>query len=100
MNSDTELKTIANRYQLLKRVGQGGMGDVYLAQDLPLGRQVAVKTINQELKDNAEVHKRIDRECKLHAALPVHSSTIALYDKIEEDGKVYLILEYFAVMSG
>lgn len=95
MNNNPELTTIANRYQLLKRVGQGGMGDVYLALDLTLGRHVAVKTINQDLKNNAEVRKRIDRECKLHAALPVHSSIIALHDKIEEDGSVYLILEYF-----
>ena len=95
MSSDNDLITVANRYQLLKRIGQGGMGDVYLAHDHSLGRQIAIKTINQELKDNVEVRKRIDRECKLHAALPVHSSIIALHDKIEEDGKVYLILEYF-----
>ncbi len=87
--------TIANRYQFIKLAGRGGMGDVYLAHDLVLGRQVAVKSITSALQGNPEIRRRVERECRLHAALPPHPGIIALYDRIEENGNVYLILEYF-----
>ncbi len=87
-------QVIVNRYKLLKKIGDGGMGNIYLAEDLQLSRQVAVKTIRSELKDNIEVQKRIDRECNLHATLGVHPNIVALHDRIDEDGSIYLIMEY------
>jgi serine/threonine protein kinase len=94
MTDITENRTVAKRYLLLKKIGDGGMGNIFLADDLQLSRQVAVKTIRRELKENTEVRKRIDRECNLHATLGVHPNIIALHDKIVEDDDIFLIMEY------
>lgn len=85
---------VVNRYKLLEKIGDGGMGNIYLAKDLQLSRQVAVKTIRSELKENPEVGKRINRECNLHATLGVHPNIVALHDRIDQDGDIYLIMEY------
>ncbi len=94
METVGENTLIEDRYRILRKIGDGGMGNIFLAEDLKLSRQVAVKTIRPELKDNSEVRQRIDRECKLHATLGVHANIIALYDKIEHDDNVFLIMEY------
>lgn len=87
-------KIVVNRYKLLEKIGDGGMGNIYLAKDLQISRQVAVKTIRSELKENPEVYKRINRECNLHATLGVHPNIVALHDRIDQDGDIYLIMEY------
>ena len=87
---------IAGRYRLLRPLGEGGMGNVYLANDLILERQVAVKTIRPELSGNDEVRARIKRECRLHAAIGAHPNIVTLYDTVEENGHIYLVMEYFA----
>ncbi len=80
---------------MFKRIlGSGGTGTVYLADDLLLVRQVAVKTILPALTDDHEIRQRIDRECRLHAAIGVHPHIVALYDRLEEDGRIYLVMEY------
>lgn len=85
---------IAKRYRLLQKLGEGGMGNVFLADDSLLSRQVAIKTIRPSLQDDQEVHKRIDQECQLHARLGVHANIIALYDKIESENNIFLVMEY------
>jgi len=87
---------IAGRYRLLRPLGEGGMGNVYLAEDRVLARQVAVKTVRAELSGNEEVRARIKRECRLHAAIGAHPNIITLYDTVEENGHIYLVMEYFA----
>ncbi len=87
---------IAGRYRLLRPLGEGGMGNVYLAEDLVLARRVAVKTVRPELSGNEEVRSRIKRECLLHAAIGVHPNIVTLYDTVEENGHIYLVMEYFA----
>ena len=86
---------IAGRYQLLRPLGVGGMGHVYLAEDILLSRRVAVKTIRPELSGSEEVRDRIRRESRMHAAIGAHPNIITLYDTVEEDGHIYLVLEYF-----
>ncbi len=87
-------ETISERYHLKKRIGKGGMGDVYLAEDIQLTREVAIKTIRPELLNNEDVKKRIERECKMHAAVGIHPHVVGLYDKITHDDNIYLIMEY------
>lgn len=91
-----ECGLIAGRYRVLRPLGEGGMGNVYLADDLQLARQVAIKTIRPELSGNEEVCSRIKRECRMHAAIGVHPHIVALYDRVEENGCLYLVMEYFA----
>jgi len=87
---------IGGRYRLLHPLGDGGMGRVYLAEDRLLARQVAVKTVRSELSGNDEVRSRIKRECRLHAAIGAHPNIVTLYDTVEENGHIYLVMEYFA----
>lgn len=85
---------LTSRYRIIRLLGSGGMGHVYLALDQELARHVAVKTIRPDLARDEHVRKRIDVECRLHAAIGMQPNIVALYDRIELDGFVYLILEY------
>lgn len=96
VQSDDAGTLVAGRYRLLRPLGSGGMGTVYLAEDRLLARQVAIKTIRPELSASVEVRARIKRECLLHAALGVHPHIVTLYDSIEEHGHLSLVMEYFA----
>ncbi len=87
-------KILQGRYRLTRCLGSGGMGDVYLAEDMRLQRYVAVKTLKQEYCKMTEVRKRIERECVMHAQLGAHPNIITLYDRVEEDGQIHLIIEY------
>lgn len=85
---------LLQRFQVIRLLGTGGMGHVYLAEDLQLSRFVAIKTIRPDLFANEEIKKRIAHECRMHAAIGVHPNIVALYDRLEENGNVYLIMEY------
>jgi serine/threonine-protein kinase len=89
-----EAGLIGGRYRILRPLGEGGMGAVYLADDLQQGGQAAIKTIRPQLADNAEVRARIRRERSLHASVVAHPNIVALRDTVEENGRFYLGLEY------
>ena len=85
---------VTSRYKISKLLGHGGMGDVYLAEDQELPRQVAIKVVRNELLENDEVEKRIQRESKLHAKIGTHSNIVTLLDVIKTDAALFIILEY------
>jgi len=87
-------KSITDRYAIKKQIGHGGMGNVYLAKDTQLLRDVAIKAIRSEHLNNKEVLRRIDRECKMHAAIGSHPHIVSLFDRIDKGGNIFLIMEY------
>jgi eukaryotic-like serine/threonine-protein kinase len=91
-----EIRIVAGRYRCTRLLGTGGMGDVYLAEDLVLARRVALKTVRSALCGNEEARRRILRECRMQAAIGAHPNIITLYDTVEEDEHIYLVMEYFA----
>ncbi|HEY6881782.1 MAG TPA: serine/threonine-protein kinase [Polyangiales bacterium] len=86
-------KVIGGKYQLLDRVGQGGMGTIYRATQSGLNRQVAVKILKRELNFEPDTVARFQREA--HAlSLLAHPNTVRVYDFGQtEDGLLYLVME-------
>lgn len=84
-----------SKYEVLKRIGQGGMGSVYLAQRHGTTDLCIVKVINEDLLDNDTVAQRFLREA--HVASTLHHDNIArLTDAGREDGRFYLAVEFIA----
>jgi eukaryotic-like serine/threonine-protein kinase len=82
---------IADRYRLLRRVGAGGMGTVWEAEDERLGRHVAVKLLHVSDENDGQV--RFLREAQVGATLS-HQSIVSVYDVLEVDEGIALIMEY------
>jgi TolB-like protein len=83
---------LAERYELVREVGRGGMATVYLAEDRKHGRQVAVKVLEQELSA-AIGADRFAREIKLVARLQ-HPHILPLYDSGDADGALFFVMPY------
>ena len=84
---------LAGRYRIVRHVGSGGMGTVYLAHDESLGRDVAVKSVHAE--PESEHGRRIMREARLGAGLR-HPHLVTVYDVLPEGGALLLVMEYVA----
>lgn len=84
---------VNNRYQIIKTIGEGGMANVYLAQDTILDRQVAVKVLRGDLADDEKFIRRFQREA-LSASKLVHPNIVEMYDVGEDDGSYYIVMEY------
>jgi len=80
-------------YQLVRRLGEGGMAQVYLARDVRLGRDVAVKVLDRRLADRSGFRERFLREARVAAALD-HPNIVQLFDFGEENGVLYLVMPY------
>ena len=83
---------IAAKYRILDKLGAGGMGEVYRAEDLSLNRQVAIKVLPAVFATDQERLARFQREAKVLASLN-HPNIAAIYGVEEADGKRFLILE-------
>lgn len=83
---------IAQRYQLERLLGAGGMAATYLARDLLLGRYVAVKVLRQEQGDSADF-ARFEREARVAAAVS-HPNVVQLYDAGQDSSFRYLVMEW------
>jgi eukaryotic-like serine/threonine-protein kinase len=80
------------RYRLVRRLGGGGMGEVWEADDTVLGRRVALKVLVQELADDARATKRFVREARATAKL-THPNVTRVYDFGRDGGLPYLVME-------
>ena len=86
-------RTIADRYHIQELLGVGGMGRVYVAEHVALGRKSAVKVINPSLANSAEAISRFNREAA-NASRINHPNVAQIYDFGESDGVLYLAMEY------
>ncbi len=84
---------IANRYEVFKHIGQGGMADVFLAVDTILNRQVAIKILRSELSTDAVSVLRFEREAQAATAL-THPNIVDIYDVGDYKGHHYIVMEY------
>jgi serine/threonine protein kinase/Flp pilus assembly protein TadD len=82
-----------SHYKLMRRLGIGGMGEVFLAEDLKLGRSAAIKLIRPEVSSNQERKKRFLREARAAAVLS-HPGIATIYEVGEESGTDYIAMEY------
>jgi serine/threonine protein kinase/Flp pilus assembly protein TadD len=87
-----ELKSIS-RYRILEKLGSGGMGEVYLAEDTRLGRKVALKLLAQELTQNRDRLSRFDQEAYAASALN-HPNILTIYEMGDEGGRHYIVTEF------
>ena len=88
-----EKRILANRYELIQKIGTGGMAVVYQAYDTALDRQVAVKLLRDEYIDNPDFIRQFQREAKAVAKLS-HQNIVNIYDFGKSDGLMYLVMEY------
>lgn len=87
------IKEIANRYQILSLIGQGGMADVYRAKDKILDRVVAIKVLRSKLSEDPMVLVRFQREASAASRLS-HPNVVDIYDVGEYEGMHYIVMEY------
>lgn len=83
---------IADRYEILEKIGTGGMSDVYKAKDHKLNRNVAVKVLKQEFSENANFVSKFRVEAQAAAGL-MHPNIVNVYDVGEEKGLYYIVME-------
>ena len=86
-------KRISDRYKILGLIGGGGMSNVYLAHDMILSRDVAIKILRYDFSNEEELHRRFQREA-LSATSLTHPNIVSIYD-VGEDGDLhYIVMEY------
>ena len=84
---------LGNRYELIERIGDGGMAEVYRAHDKMLDRFVAVKILHPQFTSDEAFVKRFRREAQGAAKLS-HPNIVSIYDVGDCDGKYYIVMEY------
>src|ERR1044071_7509988 len=83
----------AGRYRIARKLGSGGMADVYLAEDQELGRRVAIKMLHARYANDEQFVERFRREAT-HAAGLSHPNIVSIYDRGVAGGSYYIVMEY------
>ena len=83
----------AGRYRLERKLGSGGMADVWLAEDQELGRKVAIKMLHERYANDVQFVERFRREAT-HAAGLSHPNVVAIHDRGEAEGSYFIVMEY------
>jgi len=91
--ADPFLDRTFDGYQIEEVIGRGGMGTVYRARQLSLGRPVAIKILSRDLADKEQFLERFLREADALSRLS-HPNVVQVYDRGEVDGQPYLVMEY------
>ncbi len=89
---------IADRYEVLEKIGTGGMSDVYKAKDHKLNRAVAIKILKQEFSENGSFVSKFRTEAQAAAGL-MHANIVNVYDVGEEGGVYYIVMELVEGMT-
>src|SRR5206468_10728204 len=87
-----ELQSIS-RYRILEKIGSGGMGEVYLAEDTRLGRKIALKLLAEELTQNRDRLNRFDQEAYAASALN-HPNILTIYEMGDEGRRHFIATEF------
>src|ERR1700761_1802867 len=80
-------------FEIVEVAGAGGMGVVYKARQQPLERDVALKVIREEIASEPEYRERFLREARLAASVD-HPNVVTVYDVRDEDGRLYLVMQW------
>ncbi|MEA2412870.1 MAG: eukaryotic-like serine/threonine-protein kinase, partial [Thermoleophilaceae bacterium] len=89
----TDGTIVDGRYEIERRLGSGGMADVYCARDAQLGRQIALKVLHRRFARDTEFVERFRREASAAAGLQ-HPNVVGVFDRGEYDGTYYIAMEY------
>jgi beta-lactam-binding protein with PASTA domain/predicted Ser/Thr protein kinase len=89
----SEGSVVDGRYRVLKRIGSGGMADVWLADDAHLQRRVALKVLHSRFSQDREFVERFRREAEAAAGLQ-HPNIVAVFDRGEFEGSYYIAMQY------
>ena len=92
MNMNLEGKMLGNRYEIIEKIGNGGMATVYKAKCHVLNRYVAVKVLRDEFTTDEEFIKRFAAEAQSAASL-THPNIVSIYDVGHEDNLYYIVME-------
>ena len=80
-------------YRIIRKLGAGGMGQVFLAEDGKLGRKVAIKMLSETLAGSHQARERLINEARAAAALD-HPNICSIHEVGEEDGHVFIVMQY------
>src|SRR5215207_4903087 len=93
MNKELDANTTLSHYRIVPKIGAGGMGEVYLAQDTKLNRRVALKILPADLAANRDRMRRFVQEAQAAAALN-HPNIAHIYEIGESDGVNFIAMEF------